>query len=258
MLAEFLKYLSEQAVKAAGPHVIKPPGGPAHMFGLQRPDGTVEWADAPPAPRDHKALDVGTVAAFAASAAAHKFTPAVWYSRDGAACLTDDATRRDRVTMPLRASPQLAALMVLEANPRPLNQRQAVLFLRVSLAGCLGRAGNLVEVLRKLKFRKDASGSSEISQGRASIGRSLTAELTGAESIPEEVTLDVPVFTGQPWRSTVACSLEADPATETFSLIPLAGAVEAAVREGEAKLMAALADALAAHECQVEIYYGTP
>jgi hypothetical protein len=73
--------------------------------------------------------------------------------------------------------------------------------------------------------------------------------------LPEFVTLSVPVFAGPlaGWRREVPAALEVDPETETFQLIPLPGAIEAAVCSAEARVGEYLAEGAGEG---VGIFYG--
>ena len=54
------------------------------------------------------------------------------------------------------------------------------------------------------------------------MGRSITAKVSGEGEIPEEVTLEVPVYStpGETARYAVRCSVEVDPGTGRFTLAP--------------------------------------
>jgi hypothetical protein len=137
------------------------------------------------------------------------------------------------------------------------DQKAFIKLLRIDLAGCLGPAGNLLDVVRQVKFKQHQSGEGVIQHGKASVGRAIQSELTGAGTIPEEATLDVPVFAGPLARRRyrVDCAIEVDPATEKFQLIPFPGAVEAAICAAEKEVGVDLETAVAS---EAAIYYGTP
>jgi hypothetical protein len=255
MLKEFVDAIGQQAVKAHGPHWFKPPQEPEHTYCVVLPDGKISQVDAEPKPRAHTAGDLATVAAFAIK---YADGAAIWYSRYGVTCLTDDQTRRDLVSMPLSFSPQILRLVELEKNRPAIKQAEFIRLLRITFAGCLGQAGNLLEVVRKIRFTVNTGGGSEIRQGKVSIGKTLEAELSGAAALPEYVVLDVPVFEAgaMAWQFEVQCALEADAQTETFQLIPLPGCVEGALTQGEQKLASEIGRLLG--DSQVPVYYGTP
>ena len=259
MLKEFIEAISQQAVKAAGVRVVTIPVEPGHRYATVDQSGCLEFHDAAPHPREHDVKDVAAIADLAAAyIGGVDINVVIWYSRDGIVMLFNDDTRRDVATLTLEYSPQITSLQAMESQ-KAMNQAAIVRLLRVVFRDCLSQAGNLIDILRKIKFRKNEAGGSDIAQGKSSIGRSIQAELSGEGVIPDEVILDVPVFLGQPWRASVLCVLEADPANECFTLMPMAGAIEQAIRSGEEKMAIALDSALAATQASgVQRYYGTP
>lgn len=264
MLSELLKAISEQAVKANGVQTVTPPVGSKLDYGIVLPDGSFEWVDADPDPRQHKVYDVPSLVAFAEQMKAAKDDEAgacvLWYSRTGAVLIVDDTTRRDRVTLPLSASPQLTALAALEGDGNgKLDQTALVKLLRVSLAGCWNLSQpNLAKNISKLKFKRTEDGYSEVTQGKASLGKSLLAEMSGVDPIPEEVTFAVPVFSGHPWTATVACDLQVIADEGKFALTPLAGEIEKAVRLGESRLARDITAEMTERKLDIPLHYGTP
>ena len=252
MLKEFIDCISERAVKAAGPFVTPVAAEPEHVYLL---NGVRQIAE--PRPRDHKAMSLQTIVAFAMrDVDSHDGNPpATWYSRSGVVLLLSDTTRRDRVTLALDYSPQLKRLQALEAQPKPFGQRELIFMLRTTFAHCLAPAGNILDVLRCVKWRSKAAADATVQHGKTSIGKTLEQELTGTGALPEYLTLDVPIFaSGFPaLRGNVELALEPDAATETFQLLPLPGSIETAIADAEARIGAELRAALGEGAA---IYYG--
>jgi hypothetical protein len=146
--------------------------------------------------------------------------------------------------------------LAVEAKGRPsYKQADFVRLLRITFAGCLGPAGNLLEIVRKIQFRVNQAGRSEVQHGKASIGKSLEAELTGAGALPEEVVFQVPIFeSGFQDLEMVGCALEVDPQTETFQLIPYPRSIEEALSVAEERLGAELTASLEG----VRVFHGVP
>ncbi len=258
MLKEFFDAIGQQAVKAAVPFHVQPLNEPAYFYYLRTADGTLERHEAKPSPRAHKTLDIASLVRFGAALDTGESSPVLWYSRVGLVLIVDDATRRDRVSMSLEFSPQMLLLQSLERETKWYTQAQFLSLLRVKLGACLINHPALIPSLRKIKFRTSSEGGSEIVQAKASVGKSLSAELSGAEPIPEEVTLSVSIFNGRAEYSEIVCSLDVDPEKVTFSLTPLAGAVEDAIREGESQLRNVIASEMDGAQLDVPVYYGTP
>lgn len=248
MLAEFVKALSEQAVKAAKPDIIALPG-PSPEYLLRKADGTFEAKRGFPAPREHNAQDLQTIVNFATE------DSAVWYCRDAVVCLVMDTDRFDRVTMDLAFTPQLTWLQGLSAANK-FSQKDLVWHLRTLMKPCLGLAGDLIGVLRQVQFSVGEEGASNIQHGKQSIGKSMRAEIGGTTQIPEYVTFDVMIWeSGFRAHQQIECAMEPDPATQTFKLVPIPGAIEQAICEAEMKLGDALKKMLGDGKA---LHYGSP
>lgn len=249
MFKEFFEAISGQAVKASGLKVIKLPG-PEHIYLIDQGEGRFQIRNTEPPPRKHKAFDISAVVQFAAK---HE-SAAVWYSRVGVVCLTDDDTRRDEVRLVLSLSEQVKAIATISG--KPFAQRDLILLMRTTFADCLGAAGDLLAVLRGVRFRSAAGGESMVKHGSRSVGKTLEQEITGTGALPEYVKLQVPVW-GNAFLSvqTVRLALEPDPETETFKLIPLPGELERAIEAGEGRLGAVLREQLGKGAA---LYYGEP
>lgn len=255
MLKELVEKIGALAVEAHGVEVVTPPGEPKHRYAIRKPDGTLEWFEATPPPRQHAVRSVEALVDVARHFKEDGCLPTCWYSRTGVVLVVNEmAGRRDRVTLPLGLSVPLTDLMLREAKRQPVGQAQLVSLLRTTLARCV--RGNLLEMVRRVNFSQSAAGHGELHHGKSSIGKSLQAELTGAAALPENVTFDVPVFSGhfhtvQP----VECALEVAPETQTFTLVPIPGDIERAVALGEAALGSRLAAGL---KDEVSVFYGEP
>jgi hypothetical protein len=121
--------------------------------------------------------------------------------------------------------------------------------------------GNLLGLVRQLRFRQLAESQGVIQHGKSSLGKAIEAELEGAGSLPDQVVLDVPVFQNVPLPSQrVLCALDIDAATEKLALIPLPGCLELALQEVERQIALRLSEGLLSEglaESQVPIYYGS-
>ena len=243
MLKEFVEQLAKQAVDAAMPRIIVSDRQPKDVFALAVPGQTPEWKVAQPAARDHKAACVATVVAKTLTGT----KPVIWYSRTGVIGLLDDNSRRDRVTFALSPSPQMKELALLETHKDNLKQRDLIFMIRTTFKDCLGPAGNLLEVLRKITFTLGDSGTAVEKHGKRSVGRQIEEEMTGAAALPEYVRLDVPVFSeAAVYRHThrVELALEPDAATASFKFFPLPGQTEMAFGKAEDWLAEIIAEEL--------------
>jgi hypothetical protein len=257
MIQEAIEYLMERGEQAASAKVIEVDGAPPHMLLIQRGD-ELRWEEAKPFPRKHAARDMSAIIEFAEQSAGRVRAKddaddegsdddcdivgtinfaRVWYDREGVSVILDDKTRRDSIRLPLVLSDQIKTLQQMATSRAAMKQRDLILLLRTTFAGCLGPAGNFLEVIRKLKFVNNQSGEVTIGTGKISVGRQVEMEVTGSSIIPEAITLQVPVFTnGFTFLHNVQVVVDVDPATETLRLIPPAQEIERAIVAAEAEI----------------------
>jgi hypothetical protein len=252
-----LNKIEELVINAHRVQEVKPASEPSHVYYLRMGD-ILERKEATPAVRAHKATALETVIAKAAETP-HDEKVELWVSRDGITLLLND-DRRDTVRYALGLSDQIKTLD--ELARKNVSQKDLIFLLRTTFRDSLGLAGDLVAILRNVKFKVEEAGGSEIQHGKSSIGKSLSAEINGTKTLPEYVTLTVPVFAQagvQQIRMPVECALEPDAATQTFRLAALPGAIERAVGDGERKLKVILEEGLAEAKTEhVPVFIGTP
>jgi hypothetical protein len=240
------------------PQTFRDPAEPPHIYYRRTAEGDYTRVVADPKPRTHVAASIDTLAQLAAQ---HEDTAEIWYSRAGLTLFLDKTERRNVVTMPVELSPQIRRLMELEQNKPAFQQGALIKELRITFAGCLSPAGNIVEVLRRVKFNATQSSDQAIEHGKSSLGKQITAQVTGTGVLPEEVTFDVPVFASARFghiRQPVTLALEPDAATCQFQLIPLPGRVEVAVSMAESDLGRDIRDALDERGMKelIPVYFG--
>lgn len=265
MIAEAIAKLQE-LFRATNPLVVvKPPAEPDHIYYLtDQEGGNIQRVEADPQPRRHTASDLSAIVAFAREF--HGLDSAdqderndvdVWYHRTGVVCLLDSQSRRDRITLPLAYSEPLKVLQNLDGKPCSFSQKEFVRLLKVNLANCVD--GALISALCYLKFKATTDGESSIGHAKVSVGKSISAQVTGQKEFPEVIHVSVPIFHGFMHHAThaVACALEIEPTNERFSLTPLPGEIELCIRAAEdeigQKLKADLEDSGI-----TQIYYGVP
>lgn len=254
MLKEFVEAISAQAVKAASLKIVAVAPEPSHVYYTQDADGTATMHEAQPVPRAHVALSLQAVVAFAKA----NDDAAIWYSRDKVVCLLDDSTRRDCVVLLLSFSSQLKLLNELEKTRKPYKQADFIKLLRINLGNCMTNNGNLLDNIRRLKWESGQAVNTNIGHGKASIGRSIQAEVTGEAPIPDYALVTAPIWdNGFTYAANVKCALEVDAPTESFQLIPLPQEIEAAVVSGEERILRDL-QALLGEGSTTPLYYGSP
>src|ERR1019366_440856 len=117
----------------------------------------------------------------------------------------------------------------------------------------------IVDCIRVIKWEASSASDGNIQRGKTSVGKAATAAATGLESVPEQVTLSVPIFDNSfmPKPYDVRCALEIFEDTARLQLFPLPGEIEKAYARAEADLCQSLHDLLGA-ESKVPVYLGTP
>lgn len=249
MLKEFIDRIADLAVLAEKEAAVAMPDGRY----LLRVGDTLEERFTPPL-RHHSAHDLETIAAWATDRLGE-----VWYSRSAVVCIMDTKNITERVTMGLTLSDQLKALQVIERDKPHYSQRDLIFLLRTTFKACLSSAPSLIDVLRQVKFKAGSELSSNIQHGKRDVGRSIESQVVGTGSIPEYITLEVPIWSNgslQHIVRRVELALEPHPDTEKFQLVVLPGAIEGAIGSALNELRGDIQDLL--NGVQVGIYHGNP
>ncbi len=254
MLKEALEYMARVGRESA-PTVVRVDAEPAHVYFLREPGGELVKMTADPKPAAHAAFSLQAIVAKAVQHAPHA---EVWFS-PGAVVVDFGQGLRNYATLDLTQSDPFATLVKWRQHQPALSQAELIRQLRVTFRDSLARAGELVEVLRKVRFNASQTTEGEVGHGKASLGKAITGEVTGTKAIPEYVTFDLPVYSNPCFRSvrgTVECALEPDAATGTFRVIPLPGQLEAALDAALAAVGSMIVEQLG--DAEVPVYYGKP
>ena len=80
------------------------------------------------------------------------------------------------------------------------------------------------------------------------------------DELPDELAVEISVYDNLPEgeRVFVLCAVEIDFANQRFSLVPLPGELQAAIRITHALIHRELCDRLAARDLEVPVFYGRP
>jgi len=256
MLKEALDYMLTVG-KNAAPSIETAKAEPDYVYFERQKDGSLVRREAAPAPRNSRALSLQPIFRICTTVAEQGEAYAVWYSPEKIVAVLGE-NGRDKVTLPLGFSEPFTVLDAWKAQSKNLSQPELVRALRTTFADALGQAGDLAASVARLRFNATASGESEVSHGRSSLGKALSAEITGAKSIPETVAFNFPVFKNpcfRALRASVKCAVEVDPATQLFRVTALPGELERAADDALAAVASQLTEQLpeGAH-----VLYGTP
>lgn len=181
-----------------------------------------------------------------------------WFDDRGVVFVVDDSIREDRARLVLPKSPQWLAVVDL-AKGKALSQRDLIQLLRTTFRDCLTKAGNIVDIIRQIRFKQSAEGTSDVQRGKSSIGKTIMQQVEGTADLPEYVTLNVPFWANRVLVYVdVECSLDADEATQHFKLVPIPGKIERATDFALDELESRLRSAIAADvETKFPVYRGS-
>ena len=256
MIREALEYLFTAGRQSADV-IVKPEAEPPHVYYVREPNGKLTKWYADPPPKSHTALSMATLVD-TAKGLVGPCNPSVWYSAESVVA-TLDRDRRDRITLPLDLSEPFKLLRQWHANKPAISQADLIRALRITLADCLASSGNLLDIIRRVRFRTGSDTTAEVSHGRSSIGKALESEVTGTGILPEYVGFSVPVF-ATPCvagiRAHVRCALDPDAATGTFRVIPIPGQLESAAEDAVEEIGMTVRDLVG--EAAVGVYHGKP
>lgn len=237
------------------PDTYRDAAEPNYVYFRRTKDGGYERTRAEPQPRSHVAASLDAIAELAATS---RGKPEIWHSCQGVTLFLDGGDRRDSVKMPLDLSPQIQRLQMLESQRPGFQQGGVIKELRITFAGCL--TGNLVDLLRRVKFNATQDTDSVVQHGKVSLGKKITSEVTGTDVLPDDFTLTVPVFANPRFadiRFPVKVAMEPDATTCTFQLIPLPGQVAAAVSNGEFEIQERIVELLKEKDASnTAVYHG--
>lgn len=220
-LAEFVREIERLTQAALRTTFVQAPGEPKHVYYELGPGGRCEWREAD---REPLAVQLATPAAFVEYVKSHNQGDSpggeVYFDETALVFVHNDTVRRDRAFCKLAPSPQLTLLHKLATSLALYPQRDFVRLLRIDLAGCFSGQSNLLPLVRNLKWTGANEANLAVQHGKESIGRAITAQVSGADAIPEEVTLFVPIWENHDARQFVRCAVEIAPQEQSFRLTP--------------------------------------
>ncbi|MEM6330386.1 MAG: hypothetical protein AAF790_09065 [Planctomycetota bacterium] len=254
MLKDALEFLTSISRRSNAVQVIGELNQPASKHVRVGDELRQVWLE--PAPRDHTVLTVYDLAEWTndEAAASADGTPAgtvTWVDLNQIVCVLDDGVYRlSRVTMPLTLHPLYLIVENLQAMaPQP--HLLFVAWLRANLAAQVGP--DFIANVSSINCRSNSGIESSSEQGRDSFGKSVSAELIGADALPETVSVKVPVWLEYEHTITVPLTVQVDPHECTFRLQPTPGEVERRTHEAVRKLRDDLAEL-----CQGRVLAGRP
>jgi len=215
MILEALEFLRDQANAAVEPKAVHEDATVKILF----VNGERHEVEKPTPPRSHNVQSLDEVLALAKRFAAD--SPVVWYGSTGVQLVIDDgAYRVDRATLTFVPTAQWQTVKSL--GPKVwFDQAAFVRFLRIELKG-LTEDGVLLDRVKSLTWKTGSTTNQTVGFGKASLGRSIEAEVKSTGDIPEEIGLVVRVHNnpGEDERFTVRCAVDINEDEQKLRLIP--------------------------------------
>ena len=111
----------------------------------------------------------------------------------------------------------------------------------------------LISAVRRLSFARKSDGAASVEHGKESLGRQVEAQVAGAESIPERISLTLPVYStvGAGMIGQVDCGIYIDVESERFGLHPYPDQTTQAVFSVLKKISEKLAESVPYEECPI-------
>jgi hypothetical protein len=252
----------ERIITSANSEIVECDAEPGGVYYVRQGD-KLERVEAKPGPVKHIAQELKTIADFANR---HKTTATLWVATgmDGAnaKCLMADKPEGDQACIFLKHSDPFAELTKLQSNwqKMPFKQHDLVLSLRTTFANAIDAKTDLLGCVRSVRFRTQAESSGVIEKGRASVGKSIEQQVSGAREIPEEVVFSVPVYaSGHMVYVSVRVAIEVDMGKEQFFLIPLPGEIEKALATARLSIASWVVNQLEEDSpVRDKVYFGAP
>lgn len=165
--------------------------------------------------------------------------------------LDDDKLRDSQVTWELGVHPKFREACGLATDLPKMQHRPLVEYVRRTFRDEVG--SDFLALLESIKTKSAGESESTAAHGRDSFGKSIAAEVIGAEGIPEEIELELPVWVRFPHKESILFGLHINAMEGLFSFQPVAGAIE----DAKTRAISVLTEAVQA-ACSGRVHAGTP
>lgn len=250
LTSEAIESIAELVKRSAKTEVLTVDGERPGTYFLVGPDGRAEKNVADPAWHSETLDTPAELARFADDLNLSGSGGITYLSPGRIVVVYDRHDRRSKATCDLVKSPQLQFLEAIQG--KFLSQADMVRALRINFRGCLPGDG-ILSLVRELKFKVGAEAEGSIQHARQSLGRSLIAEVKGADSIPEEIVLTLPIFENHRFATQVFCAVEVFAQEERFKLTPY----PSELRDAMDRALADIAETMTG-EKMPPVYLGKP
>lgn len=215
MIAEAINAFGELVARSIAPHQIHDRDDTVSYL---LPSGEIQTFDYEPDGRKHTAYNLDVLADHVADESA------IWHCDEKVVLVVDadcDRPTKNTVVNPISDSAKFTALT--EQAGRARSQKLFVQFIVQNLRDEMEQGSpGLLAQLRNLKFTTTDEEEGDVRQGRASMGKSVMQELSGADQLPETITLTVNRWAQFGIKAEIEVMLVVDLDERTICLKPLA------------------------------------
>lgn len=134
----------------------------------------------------------------------------------------DEHDRRDRASTRLEKTDQW---QILSKPLPPMEQKQIIRLLRINFNGAL-IDNSLINILRELKFDSSGKIESTVNHGNAALGKQITNQITGVNTIPDQFALNLQVYKNFPQKVQILCAIELHPEIGKIEIVPFPNELE--------------------------------
>lgn len=238
------------------------PGMPSHGF-MAFENGSWTWTDFPDSPVNHKALDIKSLVAIGKKRAEdYENVCEIWCDDNRILCTFDVLEfQRDDAGYLLHYTRQFDTIRTWDANGGngvALSQPELVFILRTTLYGCYGSYPKLLTSARRVDVRKAQEATGVVEKSKASISKSLLAEVSGMDDIPDVIEFEIPIHQERAFRTKIKVAFEFDAQAERFKLVPLPGELTKALIEARNNIGKEIEEQQQAQGTAFPVYYGRP
>ena len=238
MIEKAIGKIVDLAVKANSVKEFRPCAEPSHVYFLAKPDGSVERFVAEPQLRNHEVKSVQSLASLAVQFIGVKDnTVSLWVEGNRAILIHDESDRRERTTLGFAYSKQHSLIAAWENCVTWHTAAELMRILRSTFNGTDVAA--LVGALSKVRFAKSSENDVEVSLGKASLGKKLSADLKTGSVLPPSIHLYYDVYSGDGAiiHAGASCDVDVDLENEKFAIIPFAGTTANNTAEAESQII---------------------
>ncbi|MFZ5832387.1 MAG: hypothetical protein ACOY3P_20060 [Planctomycetota bacterium] len=251
-----LELIQQTAVRAERPQIIDY-GDPRRRLVLL-PSGEVREVCVQPQIRHHETSDMESLVSFALRAAAEGSTPSIWIDTFRIKCLADDNDRRDWAVTGLLLSRQFKMLQRLSDERTLFSQTEFLRTMRLEL----GLPKQMLAPFLRMEWSAGSTTTGTVGHGSDRMGKSIAAEVKGADGLPEDLQFTVPVYTHawMPDEFPIRCAVDLREDVMKISLIPLPGELDLILFASQNAIRKQIEDMLNndEHGSKVLLYHGQP